>query len=217
MFIFDIMNFARQVKAYTNSPLTRHLLLHLLREYKSPNDKISELIKNGDLISLRRGLYVAGPNTELPLPELFLIANNLRGPSYVSLESALSYWGFIPERVYEVSSVTVKSSKTIRTEIGRFDYQKLPKPYYAFGIQSVQLKPGQYALMASPEKAVCDKIILTPNINLRSVKQVKCFLLDDLRIDEELLQTLDAALIASWLSDTPKKNSIKNLVKTLKE
>ena len=77
------MDFARLIKDYTSAPLTRHLLLEILREYKRPNDKISELIKNGELVSLRRGLYVLGPKTDLPMPESFLIANHLRGPSYV--------------------------------------------------------------------------------------------------------------------------------------
>ena len=82
-----------------------------LDEYNRPNDKISEMLKSGDLTSLRRGLYVPGPELDLPSPDVFLIANHLRGPSYVSLESALSYWGLIPERVFEISSVTLKTSK----------------------------------------------------------------------------------------------------------
>lgn len=115
------MDFARLIKDYTSAPLTRHLLLEILREYKRPNDKISELIKNGELVSLRRGLYVLGPKTDLPMPESFLIANHLRGPSYVSLETALSYWGFIPERTYEISSITVKPSKNITRQLVDLD------------------------------------------------------------------------------------------------
>jgi hypothetical protein len=215
--LFCILEFRKLIKNYTEAPLSRHLLLQKLRDYKRPNDKIHELINNGDLISLKRGLYVAGPNADLPIPESFLIANNLRGPSYVSLESALSYLGFIPERTYEISSVTTKSSKKFRTPLGRFDYQKLPTPYYAFGIQWMQLKPGQYALMASPEKAVCDKIVLTPHINLRSIKQTVAFLFDDMRMDEELLNSLNVDMIDSWISDSPKKSSLKILISTLNE
>ena len=211
------MNFARRIKEYTNAPLTRHLLLEILREYKRPNDKISELIKNGELVSLKRGLYIPGPNTELPLPANFLIANHLRGPSYVSLESALSYWGLIPERTYETSSVSVGSSKKYTTPIGRFGYQKLPTPYYSFGIRSVELTPKQLVLMASPEKALCDKIVLTPNVNLRSIKQTRAFLLDDLRMDERLLSTLNLEMITTWVEEAPKKTSLKMLIATLKE
>lgn len=211
------MSFGVMIEEYGNVPFSRHLILKLLRNYKSPNDKISELIKSGELISLRRGLYIAGSKTNSLLPEHFLIANHLRGPSYVSLEAALSYWDFIPERTYEVSSVTLKTSKKYKTVVGRFNYQQLPSPYYSFGIKSIQLTPKQTALIASPEKAVCDKIVLTSGINLRSVKQTQEFLLDDLRMDEELLKTLDLEVIDSWLENAPKKNSLKMLIKTLQE
>lgn len=216
-FNINILDFRRTIKDYTDAPLTRSLLLEILREYKSPNDKISELIKNGELISLRRGIYVPGPKTDLPLPDSFLIANHLRGPSYVSLESALSFYGFIPERTYEISSVTVKPSKKYKTSVGRFGYQNLPTPYYSYGIRMVQLTHKQTALIASPEKAICDKIILTSKINLRSVKQARAFLLEDLRIDENLLRALDVEIITSWLEETPKKSSLKTLILTLKE
>lgn len=216
-FNINILDFRRTIKDYTDAPLKRSLLLEILREYKSPNDKISELIKNGELISLRRGIYVPGPKTDLPLPDSFLIANHLRGPSYVSLESALSFYGFIPERTYEISSVTVKPSKKYKTPVGRFGYQNLPTPYYSYGIRMVQLTHKQTALIASPEKAICDKIILTSKINLRSVKQARAFLLEDLRIDENLLRALDVEIITSWLEETPKKSSLKTLILTLKE
>ena len=211
------MDFLRLIKDYTNAPITRHVLLEILREYKRPNDKISELIKNGELVSLRRGLYVPGPSTGLPIPESFLIANHLRGPSYVSLEAAFSFWGFIPERTYEISSVTIKPSKKIKTPIGRFGYQQLPTPYYSYGIRSVELTTNQLVLLASPEKAICDKIVLTPMVNLRSVKQTRAFLLDDLRMDEHLLRTLNLEMISTWLEDAPKKSSLKMLISTLKE
>ena len=211
------MDFLRLIKDYTNAPITRHVLLEILREYKRPNDKISELIKNGELVSLRRGLYVPGPSTGLPIPESFLIANHLRGPSYVSLEAALSHWGFIPERTYEISSVTIKPSKKIKTPIGRFGYQQLPTPYYSYGIRSVELTTNQLVLLASPEKAICDKIVLTPMVNLRSVKQTRAFLLEDLRMDEHLLRTLNLEMISTWLEDAPKKSSLKMLISTLKE
>ncbi len=202
---------------YGDVPFSRHLMLEVLREYKSPNDKISELLAGGELTAIRRGLYISGVNGNYPTPEPFLIANHLRGPSYVSLEAALSYWGLIPERVYEISSATLKTSKKYTTPVGRFSFYHVPSPYYAFGIRSVQLTAKQTVLIASPEKALCDKIILTSAINLRSVKQTREFLLEDLRIDEEQLQTLDSEIIHSWLENAPKKTSLKMLIKTLQE
>ena len=72
------MNFRAKIKEYTEVPISRHLILELLSEYQSPNDKISELLKSKELISIRRGLYITGAKMDLPSPELFLIANHLR-------------------------------------------------------------------------------------------------------------------------------------------
>ncbi len=209
------MRLRRKIKDYSNVPLTHNVVMEALASYGRPNDKISEMIKGSELIALRRGLYVPGPELDLPLPHHFLIANHLRGPSYVSLESAFSYWGLIPERVYEISSVTTKTTKTYETAIGRFSYQHLTTPYYSFGIQSVQLTELQIAMVASPEKALCDKIILTSGVLLRSIPQTWDFLLEDLRLDEDILRRFDIATIQSWIEDAPKKNSLQMLVKTL--
>jgi len=205
------------VKKYAEAPISRHLILELLSDYQSPNDKISELLKSKELISIRRGLYITGSKMDLPTPEPFLIANHLRGPSYVSLESALSYWNMIPERAYEISSVTIKTSKLYKTPVGRFSYQQLKTPYYSYGIKNIEYSPKQTMLVASPEKALCDKVVLTPKIYLRSIKQTREFLMEDLRMDSEILKTLDTKIIELWVKNAPKKSSLKMLIKTLIE
>ena len=210
------MTFKEAVYSYAEEPLTRQVMMELLKEYSRPNDKINELVKKGELTTVKRGLYVTGPEINIAQPEPFLIANHLWGPSYVSLDAALSYWGLIPERVYEISSITIKTSKNYKTPIGRFSYYRAPLPYYSFGIKSVQLTPKQVALIATPEKAICDKIITTAGIFLRSRKQVQEYLVDDLRMDEEMLRDLDLEAIDSWISDAPKKGSLSMLVKTIK-
>ncbi|MFK7795876.1 MAG: hypothetical protein AB8E82_00375 [Aureispira sp.] len=211
------MDITKAIQKYVEAPMPRHLILKLLSDYKRPNDKISTLIKNQELISLRRGLYITGPKISLSTPEPFLIANHLRGPSYVSLESALSYWNMIPERSYEISSVTIKTSTLYKTPVGRFSYRQLKLPYYSYGIKNVKLSPQQTILVASPEKALCDKIVLTPKVYLRSIKQTQAFLIEDLRIEEEILHTLDPQLLKLWIKNTPKKSSIEMLLKTLIE
>ncbi|MDT8411190.1 MAG: hypothetical protein RQ875_01900 [Vicingaceae bacterium] len=211
------MNFRTVIKEYAEAPITRHLILELLSDYQRPNDKISELLKSKELISIRRGLYITGPKMDLTTPEPFLIANHLRGPSYVSLESALSYWNMIPERAYEISSVTIKTSKLYKTPVGRFSYQQLKIPYYSYGIKNIKYSPKQTMLVASPEKALCDKVVLTPKIYLRSIKQTREFLLEDLRMDSEVLGTLDTKVMELWIKNAPKKSSLKMLIKTLIE
>ncbi|MFT7033029.1 MAG: hypothetical protein ACJA2S_001530 [Cyclobacteriaceae bacterium] len=80
------MDFRTIIKEYAETPISRHLILKLLSEYQSSNDKISELLKSKELIFIRRGLYITGSKMDLPSPNPFLIADHLRGPSYVSLE-----------------------------------------------------------------------------------------------------------------------------------
>jgi len=209
------MDFRTMIKEYTEGPISRHLILELLSDYLRPNDKISELLKSKELISIKRGLYIIGPKIGLPSPEPFLIANHLRGPSYVSLESAMSYWNMIPERAYEISSVTIKTSKLYKTPVGRFSYQQLKTPYYSFGLKNIKYSPKQTMLVASPEKALCDKVVLTPKINFRSIKQTQEFLMEDLRMDSEVLSTLDTEIMELWVKNAPKKSSLKMLIKTL--
>lgn len=212
-----VISFKDAIKKYEEEPLTKQVILDLLKEYKRPYDKIDELIKKGELTQLKRGLYIPGPNLALTKPENLLIANHLWGPSYVSMETALSYWGLIPERVYEISSITMRSAKKYKTPIGRFSYFRAPLPYYSFGITNIELTKKQVALIATREKALCDKIIMTSGIFLRSIKSTKEFLIDDLRIDKEQLRSLNLGKIQSWLDGAPKQSSLEMLIKTIKE
>ena len=209
------MYFPAQIQPYAHTPITRHLLLALLGGYRRPNDKISELIRQGYLVPLRRGLFVAGPQAGLALPEAFLIANYLRGPSYVSMESALAFWGLIPERVFETTSASLKPSKRYATAVGRFRYKQLALPYYSYGIRREALAPQQFGLVASPEKALCDKIVTTAGVTLRSIPQTQALLLQDLRMDVAQLKRLDLDAIAQWLNHSPKRASLEMLLKTL--
>jgi predicted transcriptional regulator of viral defense system len=211
------MDFKDLARKFNKAPLNRQVMLDVLKEYKRPNDKISELIKSGELIPLKKGLYITQTNAEISGPEPFLIANHLWGPSYVSLESALSYWGLIPERVYETSSVTIKLSKKYKTPVGRYSYRTMPWPYYSYGIKSIELSDRQTVLIASPEKALCDKIITTARLALRGTAQTLVFLTDDLRIEAESLKKLNLKDIRSWAKDAPKRQSLLMLVKTLEK
>lgn len=127
------MTFEKKIREYINIPLTHQMVAESLSDYHRPNDKISDLVRRQFLISLRKGLYVPGPEADLPVPHPFLIANHLRGPSYISLETALSHWGMIPERVHEISSITLKSSYIYDTSVSRFPYRHLDPPYYSLG------------------------------------------------------------------------------------
>jgi len=205
------------LKDFTGQPLTRQILLELLRDYKRPYDKINEWVQQQVLIPVKRGVFVAGAASDSQAPEPFLLANHLLGPSYVSLETALSYWQLIPEQVFETSSVTIARSKTYSTPVGRFSYTRLPLPYYSFGQQSVTVSPNQVALIASAEKALCDKIITTSGLIFRSSVQLLNWLTEDMRIEKSSLRNLNLRSIQSWLNDAPKQQSLQLLLKTLED
>lgn len=193
-------------------PLSHSIVLSFLRGYKRPNDKIHELVKENVLLPLKKGFYVAGPSLEASKPEPYPVANVLYGPSYISLQTALSYHGMIPESVYEIASMTTKASRSFSTPIGVFSYTKLPLPYYAYGIEQLQLTSKQRALMASPEKALCDTIVATSGIVFRSRVQARDYVLENLRIDETRLRSLNATMMESWLKKAPKRSSLEMLL-----
>ncbi len=96
-------------------------LLIFLADYRKPRECISRMVKNEQLIRLKNGFYLiadrikSGSHTVIPYEQ---VANLLYGPSYVSLEWALSFYGMIPERVHTVTSMTLGRNKEYRTPIG---------------------------------------------------------------------------------------------------
>ncbi len=212
------MDINQKIREYSTLPLTHQLLMFFLKDYKRPNDKIMALRADGIIESIKKGLYIAGPKIKGQRPEGGLLANHIYGPSYLSLDTALSYYGLIPERVYEIASMTTKATKEFITSAGVFTFTHLPLPYYAFGLKMVELSTDQHAIIASPEKALCDKIVSTPGILLRSPAQASAYLLENLRMDEYALKSFNTDLISSWLTDAPKKSSLEmalNLINKL--
>lgn len=209
------MDYRMDLSQFSDQPISTQVLLGLLRRYNRPYDKIMEMVNQGILVQLRRGLYMTSPLVSKITPEPFLIANHLYGPSYISLDSALFHWGLIPERVFEISCVTPKISKKIMVQNAVYSYTHLPIAYYPLGVQSIALTKTQTVLIASPEKALCDKVITTAGINLRSKQQAMAFLVEDLRIDKDQLRELNTTEMTSWLPVCPKRKSIQLLIETL--
>ena len=209
------MDILLKLQQYAEQPIPTQLLLGLLKSYKRPYDKIVSLVEHGYLVQLRRGLYITTSKVKSTMPETFLISNHLLGPSYVSIDSALFHWGLIPERVYQVTAVSNKLSKKFKTPLGIFSYTHIPLPYYSFGIEQLALTETQTVKIASPEKALSDKIITTAGIQLRSSKQVLTYLEEELRIEKESLRNLNTREMVKWLPDCTKQTSIKILIETI--
>ncbi|MBK7311741.1 MAG: hypothetical protein IPI93_13445 [Sphingobacteriaceae bacterium] len=210
------MQLIYQLSQLAPYPIPHHMLITMLHNYKRPNDKIHELISKKILLPIKKGLYVTGKTIGSNQVPKELIANLLYGPSYISLDYALSHYNMIPERVVKISSVCNKPSKTITNDLGTFIYNHIPMPYYSYGISEYN-NASISCLMASPEKALCDKLVCTNAINPRSVKETIELLVNNWRIDEDALKQLDIKQISTWLKKAPKKTALQFLVKAIKQ
>ncbi len=206
------MRLERKLRTFGGVPLTHGNLLSILDEYRSPNDKIVRMINDGWLQPIRKGLYAVSPEiTGIPL-SLPLVANLLYGPSYVSMDYALSYYGIIPERVVEVTSMTTKRGKVYDLPVGRFSYTHSQPQLYSIGIDRVENADQTGFLMASPEKALCDKLIFTRNLNVRSQRALHELLFDDLRIDEDALVRFNPEVIRACIAVNVKADMLQALL-----
>ncbi len=148
-----------------------HLVIRLteIRQLETDFDlrRIVEWQEKGYLLQLKRGHYLLSENAEdLTEEELFVVANQLYSPSYVSLESALNYYNLIPEMSFSITSVSSRKTQEFSTPIGRFSYRSL-KPELMFGYKLINLDRDRFlqqAKLAQPEKAVLDWLYLKQNL-----------------------------------------------------
>lgn len=166
-------------------------LVSSLRGYSKPRDRIGALLADGSLIRVRKGLYVFGERYRRAPLSRETLANLISGPSYVSLDYALSNYGMIPERVADVTSITMGQSRRFSTPFGVFTYRAFSPCRYVPGILWAGEGDCRY-LMASPEKALVDKV-WTDNKRFSPVKiaDFDAYLFEDLRLDEGRLSSLD--------------------------
>ena len=194
----------------TQIPLTFNFLKEKYKEYRAPKDKISRLVTGGEIIRLKKGLYLPVSDKSGELQTLALAANLILGPSYVSLETALSYYGMIPERVYSIRSVTTKRGKTFINPAGRFEYFSANNEYFSIGIKQVVCK-GFSFLAATPEKAICDMIVMTSCLKIQSVKAMREYIEEDMRIDLDEIPLPDITIFDKVLKSGIKKREIRFL------
>lgn len=205
----------KELKQFGIIPFSTGTLKLLLSDYKSPNDKISELMASGEIIQIKKGLYVISNEYRNQNISKEILANLIYGPSYLSLDFALSYYGMIPERVMTTTSITLKRSKKFSTHFGDFTYTHAPVNYYHIGITQEKNENQFNFLIASPEKALCDKIVFTKKLNLNSVSSMRNFLFDDLRLDFQNIKKLNLTIIEECCAEGPKQDKLKLLLKTI--
>lgn len=149
--------------AVTNDEIHSLALKYLLRDYKKPRDKITKFLKSGQLIQVKRGLYVFGQQYRKRLYNLFTLANQIYGPSALSLEFALAYYGLIPERVDTITSITPKRNTAYNTPVGRFTYRYCHPEKYSVGLTLTETETDEthHVIIATPEKALCKECVST--------------------------------------------------------
>ena len=189
-----------------------NLLLHALRDYKKPRDKIRSLLRDKDIIRVKKGLYVLGKEYNKPYNK-FVLANLIYGPSYITGQTGLAFWNMIPERVELMISMTAKRKKAFETPIGRFSYLYCPKKVFNIGIQLEDTGDQKKFLIASPEKALCDIIAMQTHISTK--KAMKEFL-ELMRLDYSVYKKFDLPLLEE-IKTGYGRQTIRLLVNCLKE
>jgi len=193
--------------------LSQAVLSEALAEYKRPNDKISYMIEKGELTHLARGFYAY---TNYPNRNLFLnyhIANIIYGVSYISRYTALDHYSLISDGVVTYESMTMKRSKEIINDRGRFTYHTLAEEVFPIGLRSIAANEVCTYIMATPEKALCDIIWTSSKLPITSYKDMLYFLEEDLRFDMDYFAKADVTIFEECMAKGSKKNMIKYLIK----
>ena len=189
--------------------ITNNIAKQNLIEYSNKNNKISRDIRDGKLFKVITGLYETDRNTPG-----YLLAGSIYGPSYISFEYALSFYGLIPERVTTITCATFdkKKKKQYDTDFGIFTYRDVP--VLAYPEEIILKEESNYSYqIATPEKALCDKLYTLAPLN--NYSNLENMLFNDLRIDEELFNKLDIDKI-NKLSNLYHSTNVELLAKYMR-
>ena len=162
--------------------------------------------QKGLLIRLRQGFYTFS-EYKAKTDFAFYFANRIYRPSYVSLHSALAFYGIIPETVVHVTSVTSLKTVSFNNELGEYSYKSVKKNLM-FGYELKSIADGRTIQLAKPEKALLDLLYLYPFYNTGQE-------LEDLRLDEDFLHDdLDLKVLEDYTLKF-KSKALENRVKLL--
>lgn len=205
------------LEQFGNIPIDNAVLYSITDKYKFQRNKIATMEKRNELIRLKKGLYVVSSKISRKPLSVELIANHLYGPSYISFETALAFYGLIPERVYSVRSATFKRAKRFDNAVGVFEYVTVPHDYFSIGISQQTVENEYSFLIATPEKAICDLLLAKNNLRLQSVKAMNEYLEEELRIDFSILRNIDTEIFKKCIDTGKKKRELTMLLRFLSE
>jgi predicted transcriptional regulator of viral defense system len=154
-------------------------------------NNLGRWVKNGLLIKLRNGYYTFPEYLSEPNFPLF-IGNRIYRPSYITIHTALAFYGLIPESVIQITNVTTLKTANFTNPAGSFFYHHL-QPELFFGFNSLPFLNGRSLLMATIEKALLDLLYLYPFYKTEKD-------LTDLRLDPDILQeNLQQKLMSEYI------------------
>ncbi len=152
----------------------------LLWEKDFDRNNLTRWCRKGLLVKLRNQYYAFPEYRQVPDFSRY-VANRIYMPSYISLHSALSFYGMIPEEVVQLTSVTTLKTAKFENAFGTFHYQNVKTPLF-FGYEMKTMQNGRGLLFATPEKALLDLLYLNPYY--KTVHDM-----EELRLDEDFLQS----------------------------
>ncbi|HRZ84609.1 MAG TPA: hypothetical protein P5344_00600 [Candidatus Dojkabacteria bacterium] len=180
----DIQNNLRNLGVFTLNDIRM-----LDTEFREPT--LNDWLNSGWIKRVRRFWYADSSFN----PEgngYFFIANKIYSPSYISLESALSHYGFIPETTLQITSVSTRKTNLFDTQYGVFSYQSIKNGFF-FGYEVIENNDRPFTL-ATPEKAILDYLYLHSEIT--DIED-----LEGLRFNEEIINsTIDKEKFNTYLS-----------------
>jgi hypothetical protein len=160
---------------------------------------VNRALSHNEILRLKPGVYCLSPDLRRTHPHPFVVAAILLSPSHVSLESALSYHGLIPEAVFQVASVTAHRSRTFTTPMGRFEFHRVPCREPRAGVRAKRLDHDTWAFVATPLRAIADLVYLRKSVSWD--RDGLRFLTDSMRMDETDLRAMSFAAFSDiWQS-----------------
>lgn len=162
-------------------------LVEELKQYSSPKAKITRMINSKEIIQIKRGIFLDAANDSYSLNSLSSV---IYGPSYISFQSAMSFYGIIPEGVKALTcaSYNKNKNKKFHTSVGDFYYYYIPLKVYPHGL-TIMEENEQKFIIATPEKAICDSLYKIKNIATEG--ELVNLLIEDWRIDLDILASLN--------------------------
>jgi len=171
-------------------------------------NNLGNWVRQGYLVRLRQGYY-AFPEYKESTDFALYFANIIYKPSYISLHTALSFYGIIPEAVAQITSVTTLKTIRFSNDFGVYSYKNI-KPDMMFGYDLREMENGRRIMFATPEKALTDLLYLYPFYNTERD-------LEELRLDESYMEDDFNAERLMEFSDRIGSKALSNRIKMLRK